>query len=382
MGIKIPLMKSTFLNEEETKKELCDFIMKSEKLSMGEQVSEFETEFSKWQGRKYSIMVNSGSSANLVLLQSLLNLKYIKPGARIGVSAVTWATNVMPIIQLGCIPVLVEVSRMNMNVMSEYLPKDIDVLFITHLLGFCGDIYRVSEFCKVNNIILLEDTCESLGTTIEHDKKLGNYGLASTFSTFVGHHMSTIEGGLISTDDKDLNDMLRMVRAHGWDRNVDENKRIELRKEWKIDDFHGPYTFYTLGYNVRPTEIQGFIGLKQLEHIDFANTKRRETFKTIQKYINKIPGLYTPKMDVPAFAIPVICKNKETKQFYVNKCIENGIEVRPLVAGSMNKQPYFEDYIRTETPNADFLHDCAFYLPNHPDLTDAEVNHLYSIFII
>jgi CDP-6-deoxy-D-xylo-4-hexulose-3-dehydrase len=375
-------MRSTFLNEEETKRDLCEFIMNSDKLSMGECVSKFETKFSEWQGRRHSVMVNSGSSANLVLLQALLNLKYIPPGARIGVSAVTWATNVMPIIQLGCVPVLVEVSRMNMNVMSEYLPKDIDLLFITHLLGFCGDIGRIDQFCKLNNILLIEDTCESLGTIIEHDKKLGNYGIASTFSTFVGHHMSTIEGGIVSTDNKELNDMLRMVRAHGWDRNVDEKKRTELRTQWNIDDFYGPYTFYTLGYNVRPTEIQGFIGLKQLDHIDSANNKRKKSFKIIQQYINKVPGLYSPRMKVPAFAIPVICKDKKTKDLYVSKCIDNAIEVRPLVAGSMNKQPYFKEYVTTKTPNADYLHDSAFYIPNHPDLTDDEIKHLYSIFIV
>ena len=381
MGIRIPLMRSTFLNELQTKKDLCDFIMNTDRFSMGENVSKFEREFSKWQGSKYSVMVNSGSSANLVLIQSLLNLGYIKPGARIGVSAVTWATNVMPIIQLGCVPVLIEVSRMNMNVMSEYIPKNIDVLFITHLLGFHGDIGRIIDFCKINNILLIEDTCESLGSKSENHTKLGNHGLASTFSTFVGHHMSTIEGGLISTNDEKLDCMLRMVRAHGWDRNITESQRQSLRTLWNIDDFHGPYTFYTLGYNVRPTEIQGFIGLKQLNYIDESNEKRMKTFETIRKYIAKVPGLHCPNMDVPAFAIPVICKDVKTRNFYMQKCIDAGIEIRPLVAGSMNKQPYYKDYVSTSTPNADYLHECGFYMPNHPDLTDEEITYIYSVFL-
>jgi CDP-6-deoxy-D-xylo-4-hexulose-3-dehydrase len=375
--MKIPLMKSTFLGEQETKDALCEFIQKSDKLSMGNEVVKFETLFSLWQGRGYSVMVNSGSSANLVVIQALLNLGRLSNGDRVGVSAVTWATNVMPVIQLGLVPVLIDVDLKTLNVSRAEVEKhDIKCLFITHLLGFHGDIQDIAKYCKEKDIILLEDTCESLGTVC-NGKKLGNFGLASTFSTFVGHHMSTIEGGLICTDDSELSMMIRMVRAHGWDRNVKEEDRIALRTKWNISDFNGPYTFYTLGYNVRPMDLQGLIGSIQLKHVDAANENRRKSFSMIRSSVRS--ELLIPDQDVPAFAIPIVCPTKDIRDACVNKFRDMGIETRPIVAGNMNRQPFFQAYSSSNPlPNADRVHECGFYIPNHPDLTLDEIKYLSS----
>ena len=373
-------MKSTFLGEKETKDTLCSFIQNVNKLSMGDEVSKFETSFANWQGRSHSVMVNSGSSANLVILQALLNLGRLSKGDRVGVSAVTWATNVMPVIQLGLVPVLIDVELETLNVSSEEVRKhDIRCLFITHLLGFHGDIEVITEYCKSKDILLIEDTCESLGTDC-NGKKLGNFGLASSFSTFVGHHMSTIEGGLIATDDDELNQMIRMVRAHGWDRNVTQQQRNELRSKWDINDFYGPYTFYTLGYNVRPMELQGLIGSIQLKYVDESNENRKRSYaRVFDSIVSK--DLMLPNQHVPAFAIPIICSTPEVRDTYVKKCREMGIETRPIVAGNMNRQPFFKDYAtETPLPVADKIHTCGFYLPNHPDLTEEEIDFLCSIF--
>jgi CDP-6-deoxy-D-xylo-4-hexulose-3-dehydrase len=376
----IPLMKSTFLGEQETKDALCSFIQTSNKLSMGDEVLKFETSFASWQQRSYSVMVNSGSSANLVILQSLLNLGRLSKGDRVGVSAVTWATNVMPVIQLGLVPVLIDVDPKTLNVSSEEVRKhDIRCLFITHLLGFHGDIEAIAEYCKSKDILLLEDTCESLGT-ICNGKRLGNFGLASSFSTFVGHHMSTVEGGLITTDDPELNQMIRMVRAHGWDRNVSQEQRSELRSKWDINDFYGPYTFYTLGYNVRPMELQGLIGSIQLKYVDVANENRRRSYARVFDSIDS-KDLMLPNQHVPAFAIPIICSSSEVRDTYVKKCREMGIETRPIVAGNMNRQPFFKEYVsEIPLPVADKIHTCGFYMPNHPDLTEEEIDYLTSVF--
>lgn len=373
-------MKSTFLGEQETKDALCSFIQNSSKMSMGDEVLKFETSFANWQKRSYSVMVNSGSSANLVILQALLNLGRLSKGDRVGVSAVTWATNVMPVIQLGLVPVLIDVELETLNVSSEEVRKhDIRCLFITHLLGFHGDIEAIAEYCKSKDILLLEDTCESLGTVCD-GKRLGNFGLASSFSTFVGHHMSTIEGGLIATDDAELNQMIRMVRAHGWDRNVTQQQRNELRSKWDINDFYGPYTFYRLGYNVRPMELQGLIGSIQLKYIDEANENRRRSYARVFDSIDS-KDLMLPNQHVPAFAIPVICSSSEVRDTYVKKCKELGIETRPIVAGNMNRQPFFKDYVsEIPLPVADKIHTCGFYMPNHPDLTEEEIDYLTSVF--
>ena len=373
-------MKSTFLGEKETKDALCSFIQTSNKLSMGDEVSKFETSFAAWQGRSHSVMVNSGSSANLVILQSLLNLGKLKEGDRIGVSAVTWATNVMPVIQLGLVPILIDVNLETLNVSCEEVRKhSIHCLFITHLLGFHGDIEVIAEYCKSKDILLIEDTCESLGTDC-NGKKLGNFGLASSFSTFVGHHMSTVEGGLITTDDDELNQMIRMVRAHGWDRNVTQQQRNELRSKWNINDFYGPYTFYTLGYNLRPMELQGLIGSIQLKHVDVANENRKRSYARVFDSIDS-KDLMLPNQHVSAFAIPVICSTQELRDTYVKKCRDMGIETRPIVAGNMNRQPFFKQYMsQLPLPVADKIHTCGFYLPNHPDLTEEEIDYLSSVF--
>ncbi len=370
----IPLMRHTFLEESDAKDRLCAFIQSAPRLSMGDEVLAFESEFATWQGRSFCTMVNSGSSANLVLLQALLNLGALSKGDRIGVSAVTWATNVMPILQLGMVPVLVDVDPSTLNVSVDTLREapGLQCLFLTHLLGFSSDVGAIQTYCQESGILLLEDTCESLGAKWK-DTRLGNFGLAATFSTFVGHHMSTIEGGMVVTDDPNLNTMIRMVRAHGWDRNVDTDTQTALRDKWSVTDFYAPYTFYTLGYNVRPMEIQGVLGRHQLEHIDAANEIRRTTYAYLREATQGLTDIGLPPHDTPAFAIPVVCSSPERRARCIEACRTLGIEIRPLVAGNMACQPFFQGiHDGRPLPGADLLHNCAFYMPNHPDLTDAE----------
>ena len=268
----IPLMKNTFFNEYHSKKELSNFILESDILSMSTKCREFEKEFSKYNNSKKSILFNSGGSANLALLQALKNLGRLKDRDKVGFSALTWSTNVMPIIQLGMIPIAIDVDISTLNIMSgnlnDFLKNEsIDALFITNVLGFAGDLDVINEICINNNIILIEDNCEALGTEIGN-KKTGTFGVAGTHSFFVAHHMSTIEGGMVSTDDEELSIMLKIVRANGWDRNLPSQEQRKLRKEHEIDtDFDAKYAFYDLGFNLRPTEITGFLGLQQIKFL-------------------------------------------------------------------------------------------------------------------
>src|SRR3989338_10474023 len=215
----IKLVKSSFHNERETKKKLADFI------------------FAAKQRRKHAVYVNSGSSANLILIQSLLNLGRLKKGDRVGFSALTWATNIMTLIQLGLVPVAIDCEMKTLNVSPSKLKEkinDIDALFITNVLGFSDDIVSIARLCTKHGIPLYEDNCESLGSSVA-GRLLGNFGEASTFSFYVGHHISTIEGGMVCTDDEDLYHMLVMVRAHGWDRNLPREAQDNLRKINGID---------------------------------------------------------------------------------------------------------------------------------------------------
>lgn len=382
----IKLIKSTFYKEKITKDKLCQFIKKSKNLSMGNICKQFEKNFAKWQNRKFCTMVNSGSSANLILIQALINTNKIKRGDYIGFSAITWSTNVMPIIQMGLKPIAVDVEKNTLNcslktLITAYKHKKIKMFFLTNLLGFSDEIEQIQIFCKKNNIILIEDNCEGLGSEFNH-KKLGNFGLASTFSFFVGHHLSTIEGGAVCTDDKNLNIAINMARAHGWDRNLDETDQKNIRKKYKINNFYSKYSFYDLGFNLRPTEIQGFIGLEQLKFIDEIIKKREVNFnKFLSIYSNnkfiEIKSLMNKNSN---FAFPVICKNKKIQKYYIDKCTKAGIEVRPIVGGTMTKQPFFKKYIkenkRQECPNANFIDQNGFYFGNNPEMNDKEINHI------
>jgi len=230
----IPLMKNAFLNEFETKKALSEFIMQTSKLSMDIECSKFEQKFARYQGRSDAILFNSGGSANLAMLQALKNMGKLKDGDQIGFSALTWSTNTMPILQMGFIPVPLDCEVTTLNVMSANLEDrlsqtTIKALFLTNVLGFTGDVNRIRDICFAKNIILLEDNCESLGTVLPSGKA-GNFGLGSSFSFFVAHHMSTIEGGMVCTDDEDFAQMLRIVRANGWDRNLAAHQQHKLRK--------------------------------------------------------------------------------------------------------------------------------------------------------
>ncbi len=380
----IRLMKNTFYNEEETKKLLCEFIMQADRLSMYNKCIEFEEKFSKHQGRKYSVLFNSGSSANLALIQGLLHLGILKKGDNVGFSALTWGTNVMPLIQLGLNPIPIDISLKNLNVNSENLlevlkEEKLKVLFITNLLGFCGDLNKIKEICDKEGIILLEDNCESLGSEFD-GTKLGNFGLASTCSFFVGHHLSTIEGGMVCTDSKELCEELLMIRAHGWSRDSSEEIKSKLKNKHNIEDFHEAYTFYRAGYNLRPTEITGFIGVEQLKYIEKICQKRQDNFNKYHECANNNPDfieLDFSNMDFTSnFAYPIICRNKGILNEYVKKFFD--VEIRPIVGGSITKQPFFKEN-KYSCPNAEIVHEQGFYIPNNPDLTEDEIRYLLKL---
>ena len=380
----IKLIKSTFHREEETKASLIKFIGPAKQLSFGPECKKFEINFSKYQGRKYCVFFNSGSSANLALIQSLLNLGRLQKKDLIGFSALTWATNVMPLIQLDLKPIPIDIELETLNISSKNLNKILEkyplkALFITNLLGFCDDLEKIKKICDSKKIILLEDNCEALGTVYK-GKKLGNFGLASTFSFYVGHHMSTIEGGMVCTDDAELNVMLRIVRNHGLDRHLSLGDQEALRKKHNLDDFYARYTFYTHGYNLRPTEITGFLGLNQLNYINDILNNRNANFLKFASAVNKnyfMPIRHKHIDFVSNFAFPLICKSRSALQKCVNSFEKRNIEIRPIVSGNMLYQLFMKDYFplleRIDLPNAEKIHNLGFYFGNNPDLTEEEV---------
>ena len=382
-------MKNAFLNEQETKEALAKFILQAKQLSMSEQVAAFEEEFAIFQGAKHAILVNSGGSANLAMLQALKNLGRLKDGDKIGFSALTWSTNVMPIIQLGMHPIPIDCDRNTLNTMSRQLKQrlketKLEALFITNALGFAGDLSNIHEICHENDIILIEDNCEALGTELPAGKT-GSFGVMSSFSLFVAHHMSTIEGGIICTNDEEIEEMLRIVRANGWDRNLRAHQQQKWRKKYGINsEFEAKYTFYDLGYNIRPTEITGFLGRYQLKFLKENVVIREKNYLTLESYVQDNPDLI--KLDrshisvLSNFAFPVLCKSPQLKNRYMDQFSGAGVEIRPVIAGNIQKQPFYRKYVSSscELPDTDFIHACGFYCGNYPELSKIDIETLIS----
>lgn len=383
----IKLIKSTFLDEKKTKNELCQFIQNTEKLSMGEQCEKFEAEIAKFQGSEYSVSFNSGSSANLALIQSCLNLGLIHKNDSVGFSSLTWSTNVMPLIQLGLNPIAIDVEIESLNISpakleDSILKSNIKCLFITNLLGFCDQLEQIKSICERNNILLLEDNCESFGSQ-HNGVKLGNFGLGASFSFFVGHHLSAIEGGAVTTSSEELYEMLKMVRAHGWSRNSSQEKANQLKEKNNISDFYNMYTFYDLGYNLRPTEITGFVGTKQMVFANETVSVREKNYKAMFEASLRnedIIHLNIKDMDIISnFAFPIVFKTGKVEK-YIKKFQSHNVEIRPIVGGDMTQQPffkkYFPEYQVNLDSNASFIHHNGFYVPNNPELTDSEIKTL------
>lgn len=383
----IRLMKSTFYHEKETKQKLCDFLMSTEILSMGAKCLAYEQAFAAKQGRKHALFCSSGSMANLLLIQAALNVGLLKRGDKVGFSALTWATNVMPLIQLGLEPVAMDCRVETLNVGLDEVKKavggGIKAIFLTNALGFADDLPGIAAYCREAGVLLLEDNCESLGSVVG-GKLLGNHGLASTFSSFVGHHLSTVEGGFVCTDDDALHEMLLMVRAHGWDRNLAQDRQQELRATHGVDPFYARYTFYDLAYNGRSSEINAFIGLTQLPYWDEIVTKREANYRRFATAL-AANGDFLP-LDVghmeliSNFAVPVICRTRELALKHRSAFEASGVEIRPVVAGNITRQPFYRKYAAPAAcPNADFVHENGFYFPNNQELTEEEINLLVGL---
>ena len=388
----IPLMKNAFLNELETKEELAKFILKSKRLSMDEQCGMFEEEFATFQDAKEAVLFNSGSSANLAMLQTLKNLGKLKDGDKIGFSALTWSTNLMPIIQLGMHPVPVDCEPAVLNVMSNNLierlkDNELRAFFITNALGFAGDLDIIRVICKERDVILIEDNCESLGTELPVGKT-GNFGEMASFSFFVAHHMSTLEGGMVCTDDEELSEMLRIVRANGWDRNLKAIQQHKWRKQYNINsEFDAKYTFYDLGYNFRPTEITGFLGRYQLKFLKDNIAAREKIYITLESVVKENSDLVTLDRShislLSAFAFPVLCKTPKIRKKYLAQFAGAGVEIRPMIAGNIQNQPFYRKYVSKiyGLPGTDKIHECGFYCGNYPELTKTDLQTLSSCLI-
>jgi len=379
----IKLVNDTISNDEILS--LVDWLKTFPRLTKGKLTEEYEQLWSDKLGCKHSVFVNSGSSALLLSIYSLLEQGVLKRGDDVVVPALSWATDLSPVVQLGLNPILCDCNLTNLSVDLTHL-KEITTnhkpkaLILVSVLGLVPDMDEVVNFCEENNVILIEDACESLGSKYR-GKNLGTFGLMSCFSTYYGHHLSTIEGGMICTNDTETFNLLKSLRSHGWDRDMSQEHSSKLQKQYNIvDEFESLYKFYHFGFNVRSTDLQAFLGINQLGRLSEIVEKRNCNYNTYRSLIKSSfwePPESTNEQFVSNFAYPVIHKNR-TK--LVKTLKDNSIEARPLICGSLGKQPFWtKNYGEMNLKNADMVNDYGFYLPNNHDLNTQQIKYIKSV---
>ncbi len=366
-------------------------VINSKKITMGEKTKKIENYFNKKIVKINSLMVNSGSSANLLIFQCLINpmVKKLKPGDEVLVPAICWSTSLWPIIQSGLKVKFVDIDIETLNISLLDLEKKVSrktkALMLVHALGNCADMTKLTDICKKNNIILIEDTCEALGSTFKN-KPLGTFGEFSSFSFYYSHHITSGEGGMVCTKNSKYFEIIKSLRSHGWSRDLTKSKKI-ANKYKNIDK---NWIFINSGFNLRPTDINAAIGIQQLKRIKKILSIRKYNFIKIKneliknKKFNKQFSIIENQKhsNIAWFGIPFILnsKDKKYKLSVMDKLNKKGVMTRPIISGNFANQPSIKLYkIKTGTKldNADLIDKSAFFLGLHNiKITNKKLNFL------
>lgn len=370
---------------DEKEIEAIQKVIKSNVYTMGDKVAQFEKDFANFTQNKYCVMVNSGSSANLLAIAALFYKKEnpLKRGDEVIVPAVSWATTYYPLYQYGLKLKFVDIDLETLNFNLKQLEKAITsktrLIFAVNLLGNPNNYDKINELIKNKNIYLLEDNCESLGG-IYKNKQLGSIGLMGTYSTFFSHHMATMEGGLIGTDDEELYHLLLSLRSHGWTRHLP--KENKLCKKSNIA-FEESFRFILPGYNVRPVEMMGAIGIEQLKKLPEFLNYRRENAKYFQSLFKNDDRFIIQKEIESSswFGFSFIIKDKNIKrENIIEKLTNANIDTRPIVSGNFARKEvvkWFNYEIFGDLKNADIIDKQGFFVGNHQfDIKD-KLDYLY-----
>ena len=383
--IKYPLATSTWDDKEI---DAIKTVIASDMYTMGKHVKQFETEFAAFIDSKYCVMVNSGSSANLLAVAALFYTKNpkLKRGDEVIVPAVSWSTTYYPLYQYGLKLKFVDVDLQTLNFdldqLEQAITDDTKMIFAVNLLGNPNDFDAVQRIIGTRDIILLEDNCESMGAEYK-GKQAGTFGVMGTFSTFFSHHMATMEGGLIATDDEELYHVLISLRAHGWTRHLPkENKVANKSEDWFTESFR----FVLPGYNVRPVEMSGAIGVEQLKKLPSFLEHRRANAKQFQELFKDHKDFYiqtnTDNSSWFGFSLIIKPESKVTRHDIVTKLTENNIDCRPIVTGDFTKNEvlkYFDYEVFGEMKNAKYLDENGLFVGNHQIPLTEEIQFLYKI---
>ena len=363
-------------------------VIKSNRYTMGPKVKKFEDEFASHFNSDYAIMVNSGSSANLLMIASLFYSKEydLKEGDEVIVPAVSWSTTYYPVHQYGLKLVFVDVDRDTLNISPEEIKKAISpktkIIFAVNLLGNPCEFDEIIRICKKNNIILIEDNCESLGAKYQ-EKFTGTCGIMGSFSFFFSHHLQTMEGGMILTNDKNLYELCVSLRAHGWIRDLPDDNSIEMKTG---NSFHDSFNFVTPGYGIRPLEMSGAIGSVQLQKLPIFISNRKKNATIFKSLFENEPNIaIQQETEVSSwFGFSLLLTNKLSsfRDDLINVLKENNIECRPIVAGNFTKNPVikFMDYdICGELSASDEIDKNGFFVGNDFRDLKNEIHYLHDL---
>ena len=350
-------------------------VLKSKRLTIGPVTDKFQNIFTKKLGSNFSLMVNSGSSANLLALQCLINpyrKKRLKPGDEVLIPSLCWSTSLWPIIQSGLKPKFVDIDldslNINLNDLKKKISKKTKAILIVHVLGNCVDMSELMRIVKKHNLILIEDTCESLGTKYKN-KYLGTFGDFSSFSFYSSHQISSGEGGMICCKNNDDHEIIKSLRAHGWSRGLKNEKKIAATNK----HLDSRFIFYNSGFNLRSTDIAASIGLNQFKDIDQFIKKRSinrdkilKMFKKkikMMKYLSFIDA--NNHVEASWFGIPILLSKKINRNKFLSKIEKLGVETRPIISGNFLKQPSIKKYKlnkKSNFKNSDIVNNHGFFI--------------------
>lgn len=361
-------------------------VIKSNMYTMGQEVKKYEEDFAKKFGTKYAVMVSSGSTANLLAIAALVYSKKLPRGSEVIVPAVSWSTTYAPLEQFGMKVVFVDIDKDTLNIDLAALKRNITektrMILLVNLLGSPNDFDAIMDMCKNKDIIIMEDNCESLGARY-NGRQAGTFGLVGTYSSFYSHHICTMEGGTVVTDDDQLYEYMLAARAHGWTRNLPDNSTIY---EKRSDPFYESFNFIIPGFNIRPLEMEGAIGQEQLKKMDGMISQRRKNAEYFKEKMQKFVDIRIQKEigESSWFGFALLLQGKLVGQRdkIVHALRENGIETRPIVAGNFTRNKVIEymDYsIPEQLINADDIHFNGFFIGNHSANNNKEIDYFIDI---
>ena len=381
----LPLMDDNITRDDVNS--VIDFLSQDQipKLTNGPKVVEFEKQWSDWAGVKHSLLVNSGASANEL---TMLALKYMYGDGEVIVPPLTWISDISSVLFAGFRPVFVDINFDNLsfdlNKLKEAITPKTRAIFLTHVLGINGLTDELLKLCKDKNILLIEDVCESHGTTFK-GKKVGSFGYASNFSFYFAHHMSTIEGGMVCTNDDKFYQMCRALRSHGMMREMtDDNMKQEIIE--KYPDLNPDFIFVGPAHNFRSTEINAVIGLNQLPRLDDNNKKRISNFNHFISNLNAekyITELRTAGQCNYAFIVIMRDDSLAVRDKIEATLKKEGIEFRRGLSGGGNqmRQPFMTqfNYDLSKYPNIEHIHNFSWYIGNYPSLPKEKIDYLLEV---